>query len=857
MKKRNRLFSEFNEFQAEHSLAKELPYWDFMNGIAALSDGSLVRGFRLKGIAVETWDAVRINRLTQDLRSFLNGLPDGLELSLVTQINSDFAGMIEDHKTLSGDIPNIRWIAEARADALKAQMDGGGLSRSTLYLFLYQRFQGKKNASFFSSFFSSPKQFQAIRREDHEKSELELRQTAEGCQSVLSAMGIGAESLSENETWALVYQFLNPSRSKDHPAPKPQTAHRDLEFQAEELKIVPELSLQSPREQLVFSDLIQGAESFFFDGYYHRILTLKTLPEETHAAMMAIFTQLPFHYWLDVHVKVPEQSKELSSLQQKRRMAHSMSASHGGRATDLESEAQLNSTEELLRELINTGQKIFYFQTALLLRAKTEDALTAMTKTALQKFRELSGAEGLAETVAGFKVFKTMLPLGNVASVRGKRVKTDNLADFLPIYEPYSGQGVKPVCLFHNRSGGLVAYDPFDTARLPSFNALFTGSSGAGKSFINNIIMTQAMTQKPIVFVIDIGGSYKKICEFMGGQYIEIGPANEGETRKVINPFGLPGEETEPSSQKVKFLVSLLESMFTDEDGDKLPKLSRSLLEEAVIETYKGVRLKESRVPILSDLRRLLEKSKEKELQDFAKMLYPWTGERAYGRLLDRPNELDLNSDFVVFDLKGLSSYPDLQAVMTLIITDFIVGKVESHAPQYYGRKKRIYMDECWELLKGPAAHAMEYWVRTLRKALGGITFVTQGLDEIVAHPIGPAILGNTPTKMILLQRGDLDPVRRVLKLNDQEMALISTLRQQKGFFSEAYMIANEDRSVIRVFPTPLEYWLATSDRDDNSVFEKFREENPQKSISEVIFDLAMRYPRGVAMSGLQMKEAA
>ena len=175
MQKRNRLFAEFSEFQVEHSLAKELPYWDFMNGLVALSDGSLALGFRLKGIAAETWDAVRINRLTQDLRSFLNGLPDGLELSLVTQVNSDFAEMIEKHKGLSGDIPNIRWIAEARADALKVQMENGGLTRSTLYLFLYQRFQGKKKTSLLSSFFSSPKQFQTVRREDHEKSERELK----------------------------------------------------------------------------------------------------------------------------------------------------------------------------------------------------------------------------------------------------------------------------------------------------------------------------------------------------------------------------------------------------------------------------------------------------------------------------------------------------------------------------------------------------------------------------------------------------------------------------------------------------------------------------------------------------------
>ncbi len=45
----------------------------------------------------------------------------------------------------------------------------------------------------------------------------------------------------------------------------------------------------------------------------------------------------------------------------------------------------------------------------------------------------------MAETVGGFKVWKTLLPLGNTAMVRPKRIKTDNLADFLPLYQPYEG----------------------------------------------------------------------------------------------------------------------------------------------------------------------------------------------------------------------------------------------------------------------------------------------------------------------------------------------------------------------------------------------------------------------------------
>jgi hypothetical protein len=184
---------------------------------------------------------------------------------------------------------------------------------------------------------------------------------------------------------------------------------------------------------------------------------------------------------------------------------------------------------------------------------------------------------------------------------------------------------------------------------------------------------------------------------------------------------------------------------------------------------------------------------------------------------------------------------------MILIITDFIVGKVESQSPAYFGRRKRILMDEVWQLLKNRAsANAMEYWVRTLRKSGSGVTFITQGLAEIAEHPISSAILGNTATKLILMQKGDLEQSRKILKLNEQEVDLIQSLRQQKGVFSEAFMIAGEDRTVIRAYPTAVEYWLATSDRDDNNALESFRQERPELSLADAIYDLALRYPAGI-----------
>jgi type-IV secretion system protein TraC len=834
-----RLLKKQSENLQEHALAHELPYWDLSNNGSqawvSLLDGTLVQGLRLKGVTTETSDSDAINHLTAGLRSFLNSLPDVMELQFLVEVNSDFASLIKEHESLSGTNELIKWVSFARTEKLWADCKGGALHRSNLYLFIYERPSSKK--SVIASLFHKTKSFQAVKLSEHEKRLHELSQKVTSVQENLERVGVKAELMTSKDVHSYLYRFLNPKRSKDNSAPEQNHAHREQEFKENEIAVEPELSLTSPREQLVFGDLIQAVDSFSLDGIHHRTVTLKTLPEMTHSALISKIVNLPIHYYLSIQIKVPEQAEEIASIQSKRRMAHSMSATQGGRASDLESEARLQSTEELLRELLSTGQKIFYFQMAFLIQDSSKEGLEQKTKTVLSKIRELSGAEGISETVANFKVYKTILPAGNTAIVRPKRIKSDNLADFLPIYEPYSGLD-RAVCLFRNRVSGLVKYDPFDQS-LPNYNTLVTGSSGSGKSFLNNCILLQSLTQNPLVYIIDIGGSYRKLCEFMGGQYIEVSPPVGNEVGSSINPFILPDGVLTPSPQKIKFLLSLLETMLSEDENDKLPKLSKSLLEEAIVKTYEEHGCE---IPTLSDFVKTLQASGETDLKNYAKMLYPWTGTRAYGRLLDGEGSLKLKSDFVVFDLKSLSSYPDLQSVMILIITDFILGKVES----IKDRKKQILMDECWELLKSrSASQFMEYCARTLLKTGSSITFITQGLEEILQSPIGAAILNNTATKFILTQRGDLEPTRKILKMNDQEMALISSLRQAKGKYSEAFMIANEAKSVIRLIPTPIEYWLATSDASDNSLLENARQRFPQKSLPEILHYLAIHYPNG------------
>jgi conjugal transfer ATP-binding protein TraC len=279
--------------------------------------------------------------------------------------------------------------------------------------------------------------------------------------------------------------------------------------------------------------------------------------------------------------------------------------------------------------------------------------------------------------------------------------------------------------------------------------------------------------------------------------------------------------------------------MVTEDDKSKLPKLDRVLLEKSILDLYKKKRVK-GQVPTLSDLAVELRGLNEPSMLPIAKMLHMWTGDRPYGRLLDGMGTLRTSAPICTFDLKGLSSYPDLQSVMILILTDFILNQVE----QDKTNRKRIILDEAWELLKSPAsANFMEYCARTLRKTGSGITFITQGIEEIVSSPIGAAILNNTATKFVMLQREDSKALRSALKLNNQELALIHSLQQKKGDYSEGFMIEGDHRQVIRMYPSPLEYWLSTSDAQDNKVLDAFLSEG--LTLTEAIEKASNAYPKG------------
>ena len=99
------------------------------------------------------------------------------------------------------------------------------------------------------------------------------------------------------------------------------------------------------------------------------------------------------------------------------------------------------------------------------------------------------------------------------------------------------------------------------------------------------------------------------------------------------------------------------------------------------------------------------------------------------------------------------------------------------------------------------------------------------------------------------MQKGaDQKRLEEVLQLNQNEMGLVASLTQERGRYSEAFLLSGDNRAVVAVESTPLEYWLATTDPVDLAALRE--REEAGVSGRDAVAELVGRYPFGVGALG-------
>jgi conjugation system TraG family ATPase len=317
-------------------------------------------------------------------------------------------------------------------------------------------------------------------------------------------------------------------------------------------------------------------------------------------------------------------------------------------------------------------------------------------------------------------------------------------------------------------------------------NKFIVGPSGSGKSFFTNHLVRTYYEQGTHVVLVDVGHSYKGLCDLVGGYYFTY-----SETQPIqFNPFHV-GDGEVPDTEKKESIKTLLLALWKKDDESfsrsEYVALSNALQlyyewlqrHEAVFACFNSFYdfLQNEFVPALQKDR---VKEKDFDVDNFLYVLRPYYQGGEFDYLLNATKNLDLlHERFIVFELDNIKDHPILLPVVTIIIMEVFISKMR----KLQGVRKMILIEEAWKAIaRDGMAECIRYLFKTVRKFFGEAIVVTQDIEDIVSSSIvKQAIINNADCKILLDQskyQNKFQLIQELLALDDAEKAQILSMNK-------------------------------------------------------------------------------
>lgn len=812
----------------EHSLAEEMPYEEIFDNTMIYRDGSLGMCYLLNPVYIDSLDDGGKAHVVRVLSGALNSLERGMFAQILWR--KDLTTPIIDlHKEqiVSGD-PLIHIMSEDRClfwDKMVRRKEAFGI---TCELWL-RRFYPRTIRDFGSIWNTGRDATQIIRKYVAEHNQL-MSSFTDVCAKVVSPIQsfTGVRQANADEMMQSIWRYAcGDFDSPGYSSLKPLRMHFGGIDVARKWGY---LSTGNQNERQV------------------AILSCDALPQVSYLSMINYLLTLPMPMTVVMNIAPVAMNQAKVHLRKTLKRYETFLFKR-----DPECEEKAGEIFNLLQDLESSSNQLFDIELYTILEGKSLDDLKQRMNTVSSIMQSDMDITMRQEKAALFLAYKAAMPGACVVGTTDRhfRIKSENVADLAPILGPMKSAD-RPVALMKAPYQGIYGYDLFDS-RLPAAHGLIFGATGAGKSFTTTLLLLSFMSQNPLVFIIDKGRSYQKLTKMLNGAYIDL--ADEAIS---FNP--LEGKDCWQDRQQI---ISLMfQEMLRDEPGKPVDKLMQTIIERLIIGLYTSFeKQKVEREPTLSDAYALLQKKKLydpdseamlKPLQDRAMVcLGKWCrtgthGMSLYSRILDNAKtRVSMDNDFICFDLQGIEQYKDLMNVVFLVLNDLIKRKVVKNGQQH----KIIVFDEVWSLLKTEeGAMFLEELYRTMRKYQCMVLSISQDVEDFSNSSVANALMTNTYQTFILRQANDsnADKIQQILKLNDSERQIVSGLRQKKGFFSEMFLrIAGVGSGKVALVPSPVEYWMATTDPEDKKLLANYLDRGV--TLENAIVELSKNYPNGVS----------
>lgn len=331
-----------------------------------------------------------------------------------------------------------------------------------------------------------------------------------------------------------------------------------------------------------------------------------------------------------------------------------------------------------------------------------------------------------------------------------------------------------------------ISDEPVTKGICTNRNKFILGPSGSGKSFFTNHMVRSYYEQGTHIVLVDVGHSYKGLCDMVNGYYFTY-----SETNPIrFNPFYI-GEGDVLDTEKKESIKTLLLALWK-KDNETFNRSEYVALSNALQLYFEKLETNNNIFPCFNTFYEFLKdeftkvlktdkvKEKDFDIGNFLYVLRPYykTGEFDY--LLNADENLELlHQPFIVFELDNIKDHPILFPVVTIIIMEVFISKMR----KLKGIRKMILIEEAWKAIaKEGMAEYIKYLFKTVRKFFGEAIVVTQEVEDIISSPVvKQAIINNSDCKILLDQskyQNKFDQIQELLGLTEKEKALVLSINK-------------------------------------------------------------------------------
>jgi conjugation system TraG family ATPase len=398
-----------------------------------------------------------------------------------------------------------------------------------------------------------------------------------------------------------------------------------------------------------------------------------------------------------------------------------------------------------------------------------------------------------------------------------------------------------------------ISDEPVKNGICTNRNKFILGPSGSGKSFFTNHMVRSYYEQGTHIVLVDVGHSYKGLCDMVGGYYFTYDEKNPIR----FNPFYI-GEGDSLDTEKKESIKTLLLALWK-KDNETFNRSEYVALSNALQLYYEKLEantflfpcfnsfyefLKDDFVPILEG-----DKVKEKDfdVNNFLYVLRPYYKGGEFDYLLNATENLELLKErFIVFELDNIKDHPILFPVVTIIIMEVFISKMR----KLKGVRKMILIEEAWKAIaKEGMAEYIKYLFKTVRKFFGEAIVVTQEVEDIISSPVvKQAIINNSDCKILLDQskyQNKFDQIQELLGLTEKEKALVLSVNKANDpdkKYKEVFISLGGMLSKVYRTEVSLEEYLAYTTEETEKVkvhaYAKRFDGDIKKGIAALALDL-------------------